>query len=119
MAFSHLAYLVLVVPALQDLLTVPWLWWLGLAAPVVAAIFVLGWRARTPLVAVAVAGALLLAVVSYEAVATALRIRPFLKDDMGVAFWSVRTLLGAVVILGMAWAGHMAKAQLGKGEDAS
>ncbi len=42
---------------------------------------------------------------------TALRVRPFLKADVADAFLSVGTLLGAVAVLGLAWAGHIARIQ--------
>ena len=118
-AVGHLLYLALVVPALPGLRTVPLVWWFGLAAPVAVVIFRGGWRARTFSATFAAASTSLLAVLSYEAVATALRLRPFLKADVVDAFWSTRTLLVAVAVLGLTWGGHVARTQLERVGNAS
>lgn len=119
LAVGHWLYLVLVVPTLPNLTAVPLGWWLGLAAPVSLAVFMGGWRARTVGATLASAGGSLLVVVGYQVVVTALKVRPFIKADVADSFLSVGMLLGAVVILGLAWAGHFARIQLGGVENVS
>lgn len=119
LAASHWLYLVLVVPALPGLIEVPLVWWFGLAAPVALAVFMGGWKARSVGATLGAAGASLLVILSYNAIGAALNLRGFLKADPADSFWSVGTLLWAVLVLGLSWGGHMARTQFGSVENAS